>query len=85
MLHMEDSRNMSTEALVSAIDEELARLKQVRNLLAGGGGENIPSQFQTHKKLGRPAKKKRVLSAEAREKIAAAQRKRWAAQKKAAK
>ena len=32
---------------------------------------------------GRPAKKKRAMSAEAREKIAAAQRKRWAKQKKA--
>jgi hypothetical protein len=68
---------MNTESLISAIDEELARLTKVRDLLAG--------HATTHKKPGRPAKKKRVLSAEAREKIAAAQRKRWAAQKKAAK
>jgi hypothetical protein len=33
---------------------------------------------------GRPAKKKRTMSAEAREKIAAAQRARWAKQRKAA-
>ena len=33
--------------------------------------------------VGRPAKKKRSMSAEAREKIAAAQRKRWAKQKSA--
>jgi hypothetical protein len=63
--------------IIAAVDEEIARLHQVRSILAGGGG--FPGPFK------KTARKKRVLSAEARAKIAAAQRKRWAAQKKAAK
>ena len=70
---------MDTTEILRGIDEEIARLMQVRNLLRGGGGGGVPSPF-----AGR-VRKKRVLSREAREKIAAAQRKRWAAQKKAAK
>jgi len=69
---------MTTSDILAGIDEEIARLQQVRNLLAGGGG-GFPGPFS-----GKP-RKKRILSKEAREKIAAAQRKRWAAQKKAAK
>lgn len=65
---------MTTTEILASIDEELARLTQVRNLLAGGGG-GFPGPFSN-----RP-RKKRVMSAEARERIAAAQRKRWAAQK----
>jgi hypothetical protein len=63
--------------IIAAVDEEIARLQQVRSILAGGGG--FPGPFK--KRRGG----KRTLSAEARERIAAAQRKRWAAQKKAAK
>jgi hypothetical protein len=67
---------MNLTDLLSSIDSELDRLQQVRTLLAGDG----PSV----RRVTTPAKK-RVLSAEARELIAAAQRKRWAAQKRAAK
>lgn len=63
--------------IIAAIDEELARLLQVRSILAGGGG--FPGPFKAK------ARKRRVLSPEARERIAAAQRKHWAAQKRAAK
>lgn len=66
---------MITTDLLSAIDSEIATLKQARALLAGQAG---------YVRLGGPAKK-RVLSAEARKRIADAQRKRWAKQKKAAK
>lgn len=65
---------MTTTDILASIDEELARLLQVRNLLAGGGG-GFPGPF------GKKPRKKRVLSAEARERIAAAQRKRWAVQR----
>jgi hypothetical protein len=68
---------MEVSQLVAEVDQEIARLQQVRNLLTGGGG--FPGPFK------QKAKKKRVLSAEAREKIAAAQRKRWAKQKRTAK
>jgi hypothetical protein len=67
---------MNTTDLLSSIDSEIARLQQVRALLAGQDG-HIPTV--------RGPRKKRTLSAEARAKIAAAQRKRWAKQKKAAK
>jgi hypothetical protein len=58
--------------ILAILDEEIARLTQVRVLLAGryNGGHDAP---------------KRRLSAEARKRIADAQRKRWAEAKKAAK
>jgi hypothetical protein len=75
---------MAIENLIPEIEAEIARLTQVRNLLAG-------TESPATKRRGRPAgvalaKKppKRVMSPEARERIAAAQRKRWAKQKKAA-
>jgi hypothetical protein len=67
---------MSVTELLSSIDSEISRLQQARALLAGDG-------HSIHRVTGQP--KKRALSAEARERIAAAQRKRWASQKKAAK
>jgi hypothetical protein len=68
---------MNTSELLTAIDSEISRLQQVRSLLTGGKNG--------HTRPGKKPAKKRILSAEARERIAAAQRKRWAAQKKAAK
>lgn len=67
---------MDTTELLSSIDSEIARLREARALLAGRDG---------HVRRGRIPGKKRTMSAEARARIAAAQRKRWAAQKKAAK
>jgi hypothetical protein len=68
---------MAISDLLSSIDSEIARLQQARFLLAGvSTGTRVEP---------RPVKAKRILSAAARERIAAAQRKRWAAQKKAAK
>lgn len=68
---------MSLIELLYSIDSEIATLKQARALLAGDGGF-------AGSRAGRP-QKKRTMSAAARAKIAAAQRTRWAAQKKAAK
>jgi hypothetical protein len=58
--------------LLQAIDEEIARLTKVRDLLLN---DNY-----------KPANvvKKRTMSPEARKRIAAAQKKRWAAVRKAA-
>jgi topoisomerase IA-like protein len=67
---------MDITQLLASIESEIATLQQVRALLAGQDGRVLP---------GRKPGKKRVLSAEARERIAAAQRKRWAKQKRAAK
>jgi hypothetical protein len=66
---------MDVKQIVDELTAQISLLTQVRNLLAGG--EGIPSPLKKRK-----PEKKRVLSAEARDKIAAAQRKRWAAQRK---
>jgi hypothetical protein len=72
---------MPRSELITAIDSEIARLNQVRSLLNG---------IETGNRLKGPARqsrrgRKRTLSAEARARISAAQKKRWAAQKRAAK
>ena len=56
---------MDNQSIVAAIDEEIARLQQARRILGGGG---FPGPFKNE------TRRKRVLSAEARERIAAAQR-----------
>jgi hypothetical protein len=54
--------------LIASIDAEISRLQQARKLLSGTG---------THGG-------KRIMSAEGRARIVAAQKKRWAEQRKAA-
>jgi hypothetical protein len=58
--------------LIATIDAEISRLQQVRGLLTGANSTG-------------PRKRKHRLSAEARARISAAQKKRWAQQKRAAK
>jgi hypothetical protein len=72
---------MAIDSIVAQIDAEIARLTQVRSLLANS--TNIGSRFtaKAAKAAAGKARKKRVLSPEARKRIADAQRKRWAAQK----
>jgi hypothetical protein len=73
------------DTIIQAIDQEISRLQQVRSLLAQNVGSAAFAPKRPGRKPGRPAKKagKRVMSPEARARIAEAQRKRWAAQKKA--
>jgi hypothetical protein len=83
---------MALKEIVSLIDAEIATLKEARALLAAGSAVTV-----VPRKAGRPPKvqpdsttlpkrkKKRNLSPEGRARIAEAARKRWAAQKKAAK
>lgn len=59
------------EQILIAIDEEIARLREVRAILAGNG------QPSSSKAAG-SVKPRRQLSAKARNAIAEAQRKRWA-------
>ena len=77
---------MGLNEIVAAIDEEISRLEQVRSLLAGTKGNvtQAATSFAFGANQGK-TRKRGKLSVEARERIAAAQRKRWAAQKKAAK
>ncbi|MGA2171073.1 MAG: hypothetical protein ABSG62_23050 [Terracidiphilus sp.] len=74
---------MAIDSILAQIDAEIARLSQVRSLLANTGivaaKVTEPKTKKTPAKA--TAKKRRVLSPEARKRIADAQRKRWAAQK----
>jgi hypothetical protein len=78
---------MANNSILSLIDAEIARLKQVRSLLSGAGkvdtkiAERKTTKTKASTKAKVKAKKTRVLSPEARKRIADAQRKRWAAQK----
>ncbi len=66
---------MSLKSLITEIDSEIARLRQARALLAG---EDAPKAAAAKGKIV-----KRVLSPEARQRIALAQKKRWAKAKRA--
>ena len=77
---------MTNESIVALIDAEIAKLTKVRALLATTGKVSTLVSGTTAKKTAKAApvkkgKKRRVLSPEARKRIADAQRKRWAAQK----
>lgn len=72
---------MNTEWIIAALDAEIARLQLARTLIAesttvaafGYSGVSMSNDLKS---------KKRNLSPAARERIAAAQRKRWAEQRK---
>lgn len=86
---------MDTAAIVSEIDIHLERLKQAHELLSKGNApsrikkpqtglaEIVASAATKSRKSGVVAVK-RVLSKEARERIVAAQKRRWTAYRKAA-
>jgi hypothetical protein len=68
--------------IIAQIDSEITRLEEVKRLLSnasGFNGDSVASRRSATTKMTR--RKKHTLSAEARKKIAEAQRKRWAAQK----
>jgi hypothetical protein len=76
---------MDTRSIIAAVDAEIAKLKEVRALLAlNGKVDGLISRKSTKKVvIAKPVK--HVMSPEARERIADAQRKRWAKTKRAAK
>jgi hypothetical protein len=86
---------MQTNEILEAIDQKISQLQQARALLT-----NQASQLQTGKRRGRPKSSdsktaksapaaaktaKRTMSAEGKARIAAAQKARWAAKKRATK
>lgn len=73
---------MDTASIIAAIDEEIARLEKVKSLLSDGRPIGSATSFAFGANHPR---RKRVLSKEARAKIAAAQKKRWAKQRAAQK
>lgn len=68
--------------IVALIDAEIAQLQAARALIANAGTTSVKRGPGRPKGTG---KKKRNLSPEGRARIAEAVRRRWAAQKKAAK
>ncbi len=90
---------MNVDAILASIDEQIATLQQVRDVLSSGSDPSVTRIVTVGKKgPGRPKKiafhpsveaasvpKKRMMSEEARARIAAAQKKRWAATRKVAK
>ncbi len=77
---------MGLNEIVAALDDEISRLQQARRLLAGTNGNvtQAATSFAFGANQGK-TRKPRKVSAEGRARMAAAQKKRWAAQKKAAK
>lgn len=72
---------MEVKQIVAELDQEIARLKEARALLAGGAAG---------RKRGRPkgssnaaGRSKRKLTPEGRKRISEALKRRWAAQRKA--
>lgn len=80
---------MKVEDILAGIDQEITRLQQARNLLAGDlprrgrpkGSTSAKKAAKTASKAT-PSRRKRRLSAEGRKRIAEAMRKRWAERKK---
>jgi hypothetical protein len=72
---------MTIEAILSEIDAEIARLTQARKLLATAGSVSSAVVRRKVATGSSKSRKKRVLSPEARKRIADAQHRRWAAQK----
>jgi DNA-binding helix-hairpin-helix protein with protein kinase domain len=68
--------------ILAELDQEIARLQQARNLLAG----DIVKKPATKKKSAvvKPEPKKRKLTPEGRKRIAEAMKRRWAERKKQA-
>ena len=71
---------MDRNAIVESIGEEIRRLQKVRDLLSGSNSSRFLKGGQSAK--ASPIAKKRVLSEEARSRIAQAQKRRWAKHRK---
>jgi hypothetical protein len=76
---------LNTKEILEHINSEILRLQQVKALLQGttNGHSRSASAASFNGATAPKVKGKRVLSVEARKKIAAAQRKRWAKARKA--
>jgi hypothetical protein len=74
---------LNTKEILEHINSEITRLQQVKALLQGTTNGHSRSASAGSVNGSAAPKGKRVLSVEARKKIAAAQRKRWAKARKA--
>jgi hypothetical protein len=71
---------VTTQAIIAALDAEIARLQRARSLIAQLTPVENDPRAANRISPSQPAKR-RVLSPEARQRIAAAQRRRWAKHK----
>ena len=76
---------MDYQGIISALDAEIANLERIRELLAQNGKITAVIGRPRGKRTAVKKTVKRVMSAEARARIAAAQKKRWAKTRRAAK
>lgn len=78
---------MDLQVILTQIDNEIARLQQAKDLLTGSTGSKLKLSVTYGSMSNGAAKKpvKRNLSPEAIARIRAAQKRRWAKYKKAAK
>ena len=72
---------MDRNQILQLIGEEITRLERVKELLSATNGHHLLSN-KVRKAANLP--KKRILSEDARNRIAQAQRRRWAKQRKEA-
>lgn len=72
---------MTTAEIIAAIEEEINRLEKVKQLLEAAGADKLSGALGRKAGLTTAGTKKRNLSPEARARIAAAQKRRWAKQK----
>jgi hypothetical protein len=72
---------MDRKQIVELITEEITRLEHVRDLLSSTNGHGVAISNGVKASRG---PKKRILSADARNRIAQAQKRRWAKQRKEA-
>ncbi len=83
---------MEVSRIIAEIDAQISKLQQARELLLGNSGEPKPGRGRPRKNAASPPaatktvvpgkRKKRNLSAEARKRIADAQKRRWAEKRK---
>ena len=76
---------MNTDELLRQIDAEISRLTRARDLVAGTVRSKVgrsPRKAGLAAPKPRAVRKKRTISAEGRAKIAAAQKRRWAKQRR---
>jgi hypothetical protein len=73
---------MNRDQILESIDEEIGRLERVRALLSASNGRRVLTAATRSHGNGTLPAKKRILSEEARNRIAQAQKRRWAKQHK---
>ncbi len=71
---------MTRQEMLAAIDGEIARLQKVRDLLRHSNSDRLTAGVALKSQSG--VKKPRVLSPDARRRIALGQQRRWAKQRK---